>query len=461
KIQLKNPSRSPFFLLPKSAPRATPGRPAAWARACCKRTAPVHAYSCARDTEVETSTGKSSEGLKCERCASALDAHEWANKLRTRALRGVRENASCKCTGDDRDLIGVGVLGAMHEVLERSRERAGARRVRDTRASDKHAKEGGSEHATQAKMRACGTGARDPIPAGLGIAKGRRARAGGTRQERSARVQGQRAGRRVRLGVGAEDARTKAAESPGRIARRLKLEPTKVKRFGVKVANGHELKGNQLFKKVQITAQDQELEIDLYALSLKAIDIVLGVQWLETLGPITIDYRRGKIEFGRPGRRIKLRTEDQGDSPIEEDDSDVDVLNYLILGDKESLEEEGNDTEVGTSAGKSSESERIKCEGCASTLDAHEWEKGWFAGVRWDARQTGCKHAFSEGRVAWGAAGDDCDRIGVGVLGATRRTQKHGASRTEAGGVRNKRAMGEDAPIGARDIGERDSTRVG
>ncbi|CAA0830173.1 Unknown protein, partial [Striga hermonthica] len=46
----------------------------------------------------------------------------------------------------------------------------------------------------------------------------------------------------------------------------------------------------------------------------------------------------------RTGKRIKLRTEYQGDSPIEEDDSDVDVLNFLILGDKESLEEEGNDT---------------------------------------------------------------------------------------------------------------------
>ncbi|CAA0834125.1 Unknown protein, partial [Striga hermonthica] len=115
------------------------------------------------------------------------------------------------------------------------------------------------------------------------------------------------------------------------IARRLKLEPTKVKKFGVKVSNGHELQGNQLFKKVPIMAQDQELEIDLYTLPLKTTDIVLGVRWLETLGPITTDYRRGKMEFGGPGKCIKLRTEDQGDSPIEEDDSAVDVLNFLIL----------------------------------------------------------------------------------------------------------------------------------
>ncbi|CAA0811085.1 Unknown protein, partial [Striga hermonthica] len=61
-----------------------------------------------------------------------------------------------------------------------------------------------------------------------------------------------------------------------KIAQKLKLEPTKVKKFGVKVANGHELQGSQLFKKVPIMAQDHELEIDLYALPLKATDIVLG-----------------------------------------------------------------------------------------------------------------------------------------------------------------------------------------
>ncbi|CAA0807061.1 Unknown protein, partial [Striga hermonthica] len=88
------------------------------------------------------------------------------------------------------------------------------------------------------------------------------------------------------------------------IAQKLKLVPTKVKKFSVKVANGHELQGSQLFKKVPIMAQDLELEIDLYALPLKATGVVLRVQWLETLGPITTDYRRGKMEFGRLGKRI-------------------------------------------------------------------------------------------------------------------------------------------------------------
>ncbi|CAA0824886.1 Unknown protein, partial [Striga hermonthica] len=91
------------------------------------------------------------------------------------------------------------------------------------------------------------------------------------------------------------------------IARKLKLVPTKVKKFGVKVANGHELQGSQLFKKVPITAQDHELEIDLYALPLKTTYIVLGVQWLETLGPITTDYKRGKMKLERGKEKVDIQ----------------------------------------------------------------------------------------------------------------------------------------------------------
>ncbi|CAA0816897.1 Unknown protein, partial [Striga hermonthica] len=41
------------------------------------------------------------------------------------------------------------------------------------------------------------------------------------------------------------------------------------------------------------------------------------------------------------------------------------------------------------------------------------------------------------------------------LLGTTRGERRHGANRTEAGGVRDKRAMGEDAPNSARAIGGR------
>ncbi|CAA0835311.1 Unknown protein, partial [Striga hermonthica] len=121
-----------------------------------------------------------------------------------------------------------------------------------------------------------------------------------------------------------------------------------------------------------LKAQGQRMRVDLYALPLKATDIVLGCQWLETLGPITTDYWKGTMEFGGSSKRVKLRTEDPGGS-LDEDNGDGrgGKLNFLILGDKEGLEEEGNDTKVALESGESSEERNGKR--CASALDAHEW----------------------------------------------------------------------------------------
>lgn len=44
---------------------------------------------------------------------------------------------------------------------------------------------------------------------------------------------------------------------------------------------------------------------------MEGANIVLGVQWLETLGAVTIDYKNMTMEFGYQGKLIKL----QGDTP--------------------------------------------------------------------------------------------------------------------------------------------------
>ncbi|CAA0826121.1 Unknown protein, partial [Striga hermonthica] len=60
--------------------------------------------------------------------------------------------------------------------------------------------------------------------------------------------------------------------------------------------------------------------------------------------------------FGRSSKRIKLMTEDPGESPDEdEDDRRVRKLNFIILEDKDSLEEDLNDTKVVINPGESEE----------------------------------------------------------------------------------------------------------
>ncbi|CAA0824986.1 Unknown protein, partial [Striga hermonthica] len=113
------------------------------------------------------------------------------------------------------------------------------------------------------------------------------------------------------------------------LSKEIEIPFTKVKPFGVKVPNGETLRGDILFKSVKLKAQGQRMRVDLYALPLKATDIVLGCQWLETLGPITTDYWKGTMEFGRSSKRVKLRTEDPGESP-DEDDGDVGEVAYRL-----------------------------------------------------------------------------------------------------------------------------------
>ncbi|CAA0838474.1 Unknown protein, partial [Striga hermonthica] len=130
------------------------------------------------------------------------------------------------------------------------------------------------------------------------------------------------------------------------LSKEIEIPFTKVKPFGVKVANGETLRGDLLFNGVKMEAQGQKMKVDLYAFPLKATDVVLGCQRLETLGPMTTDYWKGTMEFERSSKRIKLMTEDPWESPDEdEDDRRVCKLNFIILEDKNSLEEDGNDTE--------------------------------------------------------------------------------------------------------------------
>jgi hypothetical protein len=48
----------------------------------------------------------------------------------------------------------------------------------------------------------------------------------------------------------------------------------------------------------------EPFDIDLYALPLDDYDMVLGVQWLGTLGPILWDFARRTLSFSRGGARI-------------------------------------------------------------------------------------------------------------------------------------------------------------
>ncbi|CAA0829312.1 Unknown protein, partial [Striga hermonthica] len=89
---------------------------------------------------------------------------------------------------------------------------------------------------------------------------------------------------------------------------KLNLQVTKVEPFEVRVANGERLKCSEFYRGVPIKIQGVTLKADLYALPLVGPDVVLGVQWLEGLGPVTTDYRVGTMEFRWSDGMVKLST---------------------------------------------------------------------------------------------------------------------------------------------------------
>jgi hypothetical protein len=81
------------------------------------------------------------------------------------------------------------------------------------------------------------------------------------------------------------------------------------------VANGDRVtsKGKALAQTVHIGGE--AFALDLYALPLGDYDMVLGVQWLGTLGPVLWDFARRTVAFQRGDRRILWRGVDPTPGP--------------------------------------------------------------------------------------------------------------------------------------------------
>jgi hypothetical protein len=70
------------------------------------------------------------------------------------------------------------------------------------------------------------------------------------------------------------------------------------------VANGDRLICPDSCSDMQIIINSKVFGIDCYGLSLGSCDMVLGVQWLESLGPILWDFARRTMGFVHNGHRI-------------------------------------------------------------------------------------------------------------------------------------------------------------
>lgn len=80
-------------------------------------------------------------------------------------------------------------------------------------------------------------------------------------------------------------------------ANRLNLKLTPTTPFSVKVADGHPLRCRGSYRNVTTELGGVSFRIEFFVLPLTGLDVVLGIQWLETLGPIVCDWKAHYLKF--------------------------------------------------------------------------------------------------------------------------------------------------------------------
>ena len=100
------------------------------------------------------------------------------------------------------------------------------------------------------------------------------------------------------------------------IARFLHLATQPTKQLHVMVGNDTELCCNQVCKAISIIIQGHQFVVDLYVMALGGANIVFGVEWLKTLGPITTDYSALTMSLSWKNEPVVLSGQ-KGPSPVE------------------------------------------------------------------------------------------------------------------------------------------------
>jgi hypothetical protein len=89
------------------------------------------------------------------------------------------------------------------------------------------------------------------------------------------------------------------------VATQLGLQVTPSPGLSVKVANGDNITGSGIYSKLQIAIAEETFHVTCYGLPLAGFNIVLGVQWLRSLGPILWNFNALSMEFWRLGRKVR------------------------------------------------------------------------------------------------------------------------------------------------------------
>lgn len=91
-----------------------------------------------------------------------------------------------------------------------------------------------------------------------------------------------------------------------RIAKQLGLPLESNHSFQVLVGNGEQLPCSSFSPQIPLQLDSHKFLVDIFVLPLSGAELVLGVQWLKTLGPILTDYEALTMKFVKEGQRVQL-----------------------------------------------------------------------------------------------------------------------------------------------------------
>ena len=90
------------------------------------------------------------------------------------------------------------------------------------------------------------------------------------------------------------------------VAKRLNIFSYPVANLKVMVADGKRIDGVGKCHKVKLKLSEYETETSFYTVPLGGVDVVLGIEWLRTLGTYSANHIKQFIKFKMDGRRYKL-----------------------------------------------------------------------------------------------------------------------------------------------------------
>ncbi|KAK8947110.1 hypothetical protein KSP39_PZI006748 [Platanthera zijinensis] len=90
-------------------------------------------------------------------------------------------------------------------------------------------------------------------------------------------------------------------------ANRMQCHLDPIEPFSVAVANGKTITSSHRVESFTWWMQGAEFSSDMFILPLGGCDVVLGVQWLITLGPVNWDFGNLRMEFWSQGKKVALR----------------------------------------------------------------------------------------------------------------------------------------------------------